>query len=56
MPGASQPALPALEEGEPALPERNDMPDIPVLLGPGQPQPVPDAEAGGTVPPTAPQE
>jgi general secretion pathway protein D len=58
MPGATQPALPELDQGEPTLPERSDVPDIPVLLGPGLPQaePVPDAEAAGTASPTAPQE
>ncbi len=38
MPGATQPALPELEQGEPTLPERSDIPDIPVLLGPDQPR------------------
>jgi general secretion pathway protein D len=52
MPGAQQPSLPELDEGEPALPERNDMPDIPVLLGPDQPaqQPVPGAETAAPAP------
>jgi general secretion pathway protein D len=55
MPGATQPALPRLDQGEPTLPERSDVPDIPVLLGPEQPpaQPAPEAAA---VPPAAPRE
>lgn len=58
MPGARQPALPELDEGEPALPERNDMPDIPVPRGPAQPktEPVPGAETAEPARPAAPGE
>jgi general secretion pathway protein D len=38
MPGATQPALPELDQGEPTLPERSDVPDIPVVPGPDRPQ------------------
>jgi general secretion pathway protein D len=59
MPYSRQPTLPALDEGEPALPEKDKMPDIPVLLGPQAPpaepgapvQPAPGAPTNSAEPP-----